>query len=70
MSPASAASSTSSAASGSSPARAVFALIGYFLIRTAIDYDPSKAIGIDGALREVARQPYGSWLLGFVGLGL
>jgi hypothetical protein len=48
----------------------VFALIGYFLIRTAIDYDPSKAIGIDGALREVARRPYGSWLLGFAGLGL
>jgi hypothetical protein len=48
----------------------VFSLIGYFLIRTAIDYDPSKAIGIDGALREVARQPYGSWLLGVVAVGL
>ncbi len=48
----------------------VFALIGYFLIRTAIDYDPSKAIGIDGALREVAGQPYGSWLLGLVAAGL
>lgn len=48
----------------------VFALVGYFLTRTAIDYDPAKAIGIDGALREVARQPYGSWLLGLVALGL
>lgn len=48
----------------------VFALVGYFLIRTAVDYDPAKAIGIDGALREVARQPYGSWLLGLVSLGL
>jgi hypothetical protein len=48
----------------------VFALIGYFLVRTAIDYDPSKAIGVDGALREVARQPYGSWLLGVVAAGL
>ena len=27
-------------------------------------------IGIDGALREVARQPYGSWLLGLVAVGL
>ncbi len=48
----------------------VFALIGYFLLRTAIDYDPSKAIGIDGALRALARQPYGSWLLGLVAAGL
>jgi hypothetical protein len=48
----------------------VFALIGYFLIRTAIDFDPAKAIGVDGALREVAQQPYGSWLLGLVAVGL
>jgi hypothetical protein len=48
----------------------VFALIGYFLVRTAIDYDPSKAIGVDGALRALARQPYGSWLLGAVAAGL
>ncbi len=48
----------------------VFALIGYFLIPTAVDYDPAKAIGIDGALRAVARQPYGGWLLGAVALGL
>ncbi len=48
----------------------VFALIGYFLVRTAIDYDPSKAIGIDGALRALAGQPYGSWLLGLVAVGL
>ena len=26
----------------------VFALIGYFLIRAAIDYDPDKAVGLDG----------------------
>ncbi len=48
----------------------VFALVGYFLIRTAIDFDPAKAIGIDGALRAVAREPYGRWLLGLVALGL
>ena len=48
----------------------VFALVGYFLIRTAIDFDPNKAIGIDGALRKVAQQPYGSWLLGLVAIGL
>jgi hypothetical protein len=27
----------------------VFCLIGYFLIRAAIDYDPDKAVGLDGA---------------------
>jgi hypothetical protein len=48
----------------------VFALVGYFLIRTAIDFDPAKAIGLDGALEKVAQQPYGSWLLGLVAIGL
>jgi hypothetical protein len=48
----------------------VFALIGYFLIRTAIEFDASKAIGVDGALAKVHQQPVGPWLLGFVGVGL
>ena len=30
----------------------VFALIGYGLIKAAIDYNPKEAIGLDGALRE------------------
>ena len=30
----------------------VFALVGYFLIRAAIDYDPDKAVGLDGALAQ------------------
>jgi hypothetical protein len=25
----------------------VFAMIGYFLVRAAIDYDPDKAVGLD-----------------------
>jgi hypothetical protein len=49
---------------------AVFALIGYFLIRTAIQFDPSNAIGVDGALAKVHHQPLGRWLLAFVGAGL
>ena len=48
----------------------VFAVVGWFLIKTAIDYDPNKAIGVDGALRELAHQTYGSWLLGVVAAGL
>lgn len=48
----------------------VFALVGWFLVRTAVDYDPSNANGIDGALRTLAGQEYGSWLLGVVAAGL
>lgn len=48
----------------------VFGLIGVFLVRAALQYDPQEAIGIDGALRKVAEQPYGQWLLGLVAAGL
>ena len=48
----------------------VFALVGYGLIRAAVDYDAEKAIGLDGALRQVADASYGPWLLGLVALGL
>jgi hypothetical protein len=48
----------------------VFALIGVFLIRAAIQYDPKEAIGIDGALQKVADQTFGPLLLGVVAAGL
>lgn len=48
----------------------VFALIGYGLIRAAVTFDPKKAIGLDGALRELGRASYGPWLLGLVAAGL
>lgn len=48
----------------------VFALVGYFLIRTAVEFDASKALGVDGTLAEVHRQPYGPWLLALVAAGL
>ena len=52
-------------------ARAViFALVGIFLARASIQYDPSEAKGLDGALRKVLEQPYGEALLGAVGAGL
>jgi hypothetical protein len=47
----------------------VFALIGYGLIRAAIDYDPRRATGLDGALRELAHASYGPVLLGLVAAG-
>ena len=48
----------------------VFGLIGVFVIKAAIDYDPKEAIGLDGALQKLAAQSYGSWLLGLTAAGL
>jgi hypothetical protein len=48
----------------------VFALIGYGLIKAAIDYDPHKAVGLDGALRKLADASYGPALLALVAAGL
>lgn len=48
----------------------VFALIGYGLIKAAVDYNPKEAIGLDGALRQLADSSYGPVLLGLVAAGL
>ncbi len=48
----------------------VFALMGYGLIRAAVDYDAKEAVGLDGALRKLADASYGPWLLGLVAVGL
>lgn len=48
----------------------VFALIGYGLIKAAVDYDAKEAIGLDGALRELANASYGPAVLGLVAVGL
>lgn len=48
----------------------VFALIGYGLVKAALDYDPDKAVGLDGALRKLQDASYGPWLLGLVAVGL
>jgi hypothetical protein len=48
----------------------VFALVGVFLIKAAVDYNPDKAVGIDGALAKLANHSYGSALLGVVAAGL
>jgi hypothetical protein len=48
----------------------VFVLIGYFLIRAAIDYDPDKAVSLDGALAALGQASYGPLLLGIVAAGL
>lgn len=48
----------------------VFGLIGVFVIKAAIDFNPKKAVGLDGALATLAHHSYGSALLGIVAAGL
>jgi Domain of Unknown Function (DUF1206) len=48
----------------------VFTLIGVFVIRAALQYDPKEAIGLDGALQKLASADYGPYLLGFTAAGL
>jgi uncharacterized membrane protein YidH (DUF202 family) len=48
----------------------VFALIGYGVIRAAIDYSPKNAIGLDGALHKLSTSAEGPLLLGIVAAGL
>ena len=49
---------------------AVFGLIGWFLMKAAIEYDPNEAVGLDGALGRLANQPYGQALLAAAAAGL
>jgi hypothetical protein len=48
----------------------VFGVVGTFLVRAALEYDPQEARGLGGALQTLAQQPLGPWLLGAVALGL
>ena len=48
----------------------VFGLIGVFVIRAALQYDPKEAIGLDGALQKLASAAYGPYLLGLTAAGL
>lgn len=48
----------------------VFALIGFFLLRAAWQFDPQEAVGLDGALQKLAQAPYGGAVLGAIAAGL
>lgn len=48
----------------------VFGLVGVFMIKAAIDYNPDQAVGLDGALAKIAHASYGPFLLGLVAAGL
>lgn len=47
----------------------VFAVIGWFLVQAAVQFDPDEAKGLDGALRELADTSHGTVLLWAVALG-
>ena len=48
----------------------VFALVGYFLLLAAINFNPPSAVGLDGALARLHHQPLGPLLLGLAAAGL
>jgi len=48
----------------------VFLLVGYGIIKAALNYNPHNAIGLDGALQKLAHNSYGPALLGIVAAGL
>lgn len=49
---------------------AMMALIGFFLARAAVSFDPDDAQGLDGSLRKAASSGIGTWLVIAVGAGL
>ena len=48
----------------------MFGLIGFFLVKAAIDYKANEAIGLNGALAKLYDRTYGPWLLGLIAAGL
>lgn len=48
----------------------VFGLIGLFITKAAVEYDPKESIGLDGALQKLSNTDYGPYLLGLTAVGL
>jgi hypothetical protein len=48
----------------------VYTLVGIFVVRSAVQFDPQESKGLDAALQELASQPFGTWMLTLVALGL
>ena len=47
-----------------------FVLVGAVVAGAAATFDPARATGLDGALRAVAAEPHGAWVLVVVAVGL
>jgi len=53
------------------PAKGVaYGIAGILIVAAAVTYDAEKARGLDAALKELAKQSYGPWLLGLIALGI
>jgi hypothetical protein len=48
----------------------VLAVIGWFLIKAAIDFDAERVVSLGGALAKLAHATYGKYVLGAVAAGL
>jgi hypothetical protein len=48
----------------------VLGLIGWFIVKAAVEYDADEAIGLDGSLQKLANAAYGPYLLGATAVGL
>ena len=48
----------------------VFCMIGSFLIRAAVQADPTETRGLEGALESLLGKPFGPWLLTAMSAGL
>lgn len=48
----------------------VFLVMGWFLVRAALEYDPQEAHGLAESLAALQGETYGPWLLGGVAVGL
>jgi hypothetical protein len=47
-----------------------YTIAGVLLVVAAVTYDAKKARGLDGAVRTLAEQSYGTWLLALMALGI
>ncbi len=48
----------------------VFLLVGSFLVRAALNYNPEEAKGLEGVFDTLAQGPFGQWIMGVVAAGL
>jgi hypothetical protein len=46
------------------------AVLGFLVILATVRNNPEESTGLDGALKTLAEQPFGIWILGAVAVGL
>jgi hypothetical protein len=49
---------------------AAYGIVGVLVVTAAVNYDPAASRGLDAALRSLAQQPWGGWLLLVVAVGI